>query len=38
MRYSTQIPKRKGEVQLELIMRIYREEDKFYSLVDATEH
>lgn len=30
MRYSTQLPKRKGEVQLELIMRIYREEDKFH--------
>lgn len=30
MRYSTQIPKRKDEVQLELIMRIYKEEIKFY--------
>ena len=29
-RDSTQILKRKDEVQLELIMRIYEEENKFY--------
>lgn len=29
-RDSTQILKRKDEVQLELIMRIYKEENKFY--------